>query len=265
MRLLDRGHIGEAHRRAGRRGLHHKLAQPVEVVHLRAHQAQDQLVVGRVEAGRVHDVRSVDGVDQIGDRHSRCLQQRRVGHHVKLRHLPALHQHRADAVDAIERRLQVVGGDLPELRLRNGVGGEAVAEDGKAGKGEPVGGDARRGRQRLLHLGQRRVHQLQRLHHVDIPVEEQAHFGRAAAGGGAHGLKAGNGVDRVLDGLRDGHFHLLDRHHAVVHADHDARKVGLGKDRDGHLEGQVDARHREQDGEEEDGARGPRQPERLLG
>ena len=51
------------------------------------------------------------------------------GHHVKLRHLAALHHHGADAVDAIQRRLQVVGGDLPELRLGNGVGGEAVAEN----------------------------------------------------------------------------------------------------------------------------------------
>ena len=43
---LDGGHVTEAHRRTGRRGLDHKLAQAGKVVHLRAHQAQDQLVIG---------------------------------------------------------------------------------------------------------------------------------------------------------------------------------------------------------------------------
>ena len=59
-RLLDRGHVGHAHGSAGGRGLHHQLAQFVGVVHLRAHQAQDQLVIGLVEAGRVHNVRGLN-------------------------------------------------------------------------------------------------------------------------------------------------------------------------------------------------------------
>ena len=96
----------------------------------------------------------------------------------------------------------------------------------------------RGGRQRLLHLAERRIHQLQRAEHVHVPVEEEADLGRAAAGGGAHGHQAGNAVDRVFDRLGDGDLHLLDRHDAVVHADDDARKIGLGKDRDRHLERQ---------------------------
>ena len=48
-----------------------------------------------------------------------CM-QRQVGHDVELGHLAALHDDGADAVDAVQRRLQVVGGDLPELRLRDG-------------------------------------------------------------------------------------------------------------------------------------------------
>ena len=86
---------------------------------------------------------------------------REIRDHVKLRHLAALHRHGADAEHAIERRLQVVGGDLPQLGLRDGVGGEAVAEDGKCGEGEPVGGDARRGGQRLLHLAEGRIDELE--------------------------------------------------------------------------------------------------------
>ena len=33
-------------------------------------------------------------------------------------------------------------------------------------------------------------------------------------------------VDGLLDGARDGHHHLVDGHHAVVHADQHARKIG---------------------------------------
>ena len=64
-----------------------------------------------------------------GDGHAGGLQQGQVRRDVKLRHLAALHEHRAHSRDAIQRRLQIVGGDLPEPRLRHGVGGEAVAED----------------------------------------------------------------------------------------------------------------------------------------
>ena len=70
---------------------------------------------------------------------------------MKLRHLAALHQHSADARHAIQRRLQIVGGNLPKLRLRNGIGGEAVAENWKRGEGKPVGGDLGCGWQRLFH------------------------------------------------------------------------------------------------------------------
>ena len=51
-----------------------------------------------------------------GDGDARGLHQREIRDDVKLRHLAALHQHRADAGDAIQRRLQIVGGNLPELR-----------------------------------------------------------------------------------------------------------------------------------------------------
>ena len=116
--------------------------------------------------------------------------KRQVGHHVILRHLAALHPHRAHAGHAVQRRLQIVGGNLPQPGLRNGIGCEAVAEDGEGGEGKPVGGDTRRRRQALRRLGQRRIHQLQRLDHVHVPVEEKAHFRRAAAGGRSHGEQA---------------------------------------------------------------------------
>ena len=173
---------------------------------------------------------------------------------MKFRHLAALHGHCAHAIDAVQRRLQIVDGDLPQLGLRHGIRREAVAEDRKGRKGQPVGGDLGRGRERLLHLIQRRIHQLELLKHVLVPVEEEADLRRAAAGSGAHILQPRNGIHSVLDGLGDGHLHLFYRHHAVVYADDHARKVSGRKDRDRHLEGQVDAGHCEHSRKKEDGA-----------
>ncbi len=190
--------------------------------------------------------------------------ERQVRDNLKLRNLPALYSYRAHAGDAIQRRLQVVVSDLPEARLRNCVGREAVAKYRKRRESEPIGGDVRCRRQFLLRLAERCIHQLQRLHHIHVPVEEQAHFGRAAAGCGANGFEAGHGVHRVLNGAGDRHLHLLHRHHAVIDADHDTRKVSLGKNGDGYLEGEIDACQREQAGEEKDGSRGPGQPEGTL-
>ncbi len=87
----------------------------------------------------------------------------------------------------------------------------------------------------MRNLGQGRVCQLQRAIHVNVPVEEEADFRRASAGVAAHGEQAWDAVDGVLDGLGDRDLHLLNRHHAVVDANDDARKVGIGKDRDGNL------------------------------
>ena len=57
--------------------------------------------------------------------------QRQVGDDVKLRHLAALHHHGADAVDAIQRRLQVVGGNLPKLHPAELIGAGVDAEGGR--------------------------------------------------------------------------------------------------------------------------------------
>ena len=173
----------------------------------------------------------------------------------------ALHGNRADAVDTIEGRLEVVCSDFPELSLRDSVRGEAVAEDGECGECEAIGGDAGGRGERLLDLAEGGVNQLEGGDHVLVPGEEQADFGRAAAGGGANSLKAGDGVDRVFNGLGDGDLHLLDGHDAVVDPDDDAGKVSSGKDRDGDLEREIDAGDGEDAGKEEDGARGTRQPE----
>ena len=79
-----------------------------------------------------------------------------VGDDVVLGDLAALDDDGADAVEAIEGRLELVGGEFPEAGLRDGVGGESVAEDGEGGEGEAVGGDDGGGGERLLRRGRRR-------------------------------------------------------------------------------------------------------------
>ena len=146
------------------------------------------------------------------------------------------------------------------------VGGEGVAEDGiEGGEGEAIGGDLRGGGEGLLDAGDGGVDELEGLEHVDVPVEEEADFGGAAAGGGADGDEAGDAVDGVFDGAGDGDFHLLDGHDAVVDADDDAGEVGLRKDGDGDAEGEVNAGDGEDGGEEENAARPAREPEGIFG
>ncbi len=186
-------------------------------------------------------------------------------HDVKLRHLAALHDDGAHSRNAVEGWLEIVGGNFPETRLGHGVRGETVAEDGKRGEGEAVGGDPDSGGEGLLDLAQRSVNELKLDDHVDVPVEEEADLGRSATGCGAHGHQAGNRVDGIFDGPGDHDFHLLDGHDTVVDADDDARKVGFREDGDGHLERQVNAGQGEDSSEEEDGASVVGQPEARLG
>ena len=127
--LLNGCHIGDVDGRACGRGLYYQMSKLICVVHLCTDEAQDQLMIGFVEAGRVHDIRSLDCIHKIGNGDTGAGKEREVGNDVELGNLAALDSDGADAGDAIERRLQVVGGDLPQLGLRDGVGGEAIAED----------------------------------------------------------------------------------------------------------------------------------------
>ena len=48
---------------------------------------------------------------------ARRLQPRQVRHNVELGNLAALHRYRAHPVDPVQRRFQIVGGDLPQPGL----------------------------------------------------------------------------------------------------------------------------------------------------
>ena len=158
--LLNGCHIGDVDGRACLRGLYYQMSKLICVVHLRTDEAQDQLMIGFVEAGRIHDIGSLDCIHKIGNGDTSGGKKRKVGNDVELGNLAALDRYGAHAGDAIEGRLQVVGGDLPQPGLRDSVGGEAIAEDGESRKCEPVRRDARGRGKCLLHLTQRCIDQL---------------------------------------------------------------------------------------------------------
>ena len=144
----DRRHVGNLHRNTRLRVLDDDLPELFGIVYLCVHQSEVQLMVLLQQAGRVDEVGAPHRVENVGDRDA-CRQQLRwIRSDVEFRLLSSLHQHRRDAVEAVQARLQFVGGHRPELGLRNRVGGEAVADDGKAGEGQAMRLDGGRRRQR---------------------------------------------------------------------------------------------------------------------
>ena len=88
---------------------------------------------------------------------------RRIDGDVEFRLLPSLDQDARHASQAVEPRLDVVGGQFPEIRLRNCVGREAVTDDREARKIEAMGLDLCGRRQAALDARDGSVDHLQRL------------------------------------------------------------------------------------------------------
>ena len=91
--------------------------------------------------------------------------------------LPTLDDNPCHAGQSIEPRLDVVGREFPQIGLRNFIGREAVADDGETRKIHPIGFDFRGRRKAALDARHGGVDHLQRLDHVDIPVEEEIDVG----------------------------------------------------------------------------------------
>src|SRR5262249_37034469 len=84
-------------------------------------------------------------------------------------------------------------------------------------------------RQRALHPRQGCIHQLQRAVHVHVPLEEEVDFGGAAAGDRPQVIEPLHRIDGFLKRPRDRDQHLVDRHHAIIHAHYDAREIRFWK------------------------------------
>ncbi len=117
------------------------------------------------------------------------------------------------------------------------------------------------GRRQLTgDFGQRRIDKLERLKHVDLPVEEQINLRGPAAGDGTDGFQPLHAVDRLLYRTRDRDHHLIDGHHAVVNADHDARKIRGRKNRNRNIECLISSDQRNHNNEKDHGAGVVREP-----
>jgi len=95
----------------------------------------------------------------------------------------------------------------------------------------------RRWRQGRGHLRKARLHKLERLNNIDIPVEEKTYLRRSTRSFRLDALDAGDTVHRFFDRTGDGDKGLRRRGYAVINDDYDARKIGGGKNRDGQLHG----------------------------
>jgi hypothetical protein len=105
-------HIGNAPERR-RAWSSPPVAQLFGVVHLRSHQPQDQLVIGLVKPGESTMFDAWMALTRSGMVTPEAC-SRQVGNDMKLRHLAALHGTVLTPWHAIQRRLQIVGGDLPK-------------------------------------------------------------------------------------------------------------------------------------------------------
>ena len=70
-------------------------------------------MIAAEQARRIDQVRVIDGVQNVLQRHVRAQHSRGIGRHLKFRHLSALNQHAGDAIQPIQPRLQIIGRKFP--------------------------------------------------------------------------------------------------------------------------------------------------------
>ena len=193
---------------------------------------------------RIDQVCFLQCVQNVSNRDVGGEQFRRLERDVKLGLLSALHQHRGDTIQPVQPRFHLVGSAFPELGLRHGIRGEAVAHDGEAGERHPVRNHSGGWRQFSLNPRDRCIYVLQRLEHVHIPIKKQIDFRRTATGNGTNFLQSRNAVHGFLDRTGDCDHHLINRHYAVVDGDQDSRKIGFWENRDWNGKGKISSKQR---------------------
>src|SRR5712692_1455294 len=153
----DRGrnfrNIAETNGNARCRGLHNNLADLLGRSNLAADEAENQLMIALNETGGVDEVRAANGIENVVDGNAGREEARGLGRHLKFGDAATLNENGGDAIEPVDARLEVVSGNFPKLVLRNGVGGQAVTEDGKRGESEAMGFDLGGGRQFRLQAG----------------------------------------------------------------------------------------------------------------
>src|SRR6516164_4054257 len=245
------GDVTEANGDSVARCLYDDLGNLLRCTNLAADETQHKLVLVFEQAGRIDQVGATNGVENVRDGDTGRVKPRRIGSDLKLGDASALHQDGGDAVQAIDARLEIVGGNFPEFVLGNAVRRQAVADDGKGSKRQAMGFDLGARGKFGLEAGDNGVDALQRKDHVGLPVEEEIDFSRTAARNGDDFLQAGNTVYSFFERAGNRDQHLIDRHDTVVDSDEDAWKVGVRKNGDRDAEGEISTNERKADGQEQ--------------
>ncbi len=176
-RIFDRSHVPQVNRCPACCAFNNETGHLIGRVDLAAHQAENEFMTALEEAGGVDQVRELDAVEDVTDSDAGGDERGWIGGDLDVGYLVALHDDGADAVEAVQRGLQLVGRDLPQLRHGDRVRREAVAQDRERGEGKAVGCDDGSVGQCLANFGEGGVDQLEGPEHIDIPVEEEADFG----------------------------------------------------------------------------------------
>ena len=113
-------------------------------------QPEEELVVAGQQTGRIDDVRAIDGGQNIRNRHVGTQHLRGIDRHVDFRLLAPLDEDTGHPVQPVQARLELIGCQLPELRLRNLIGRETVTNDWETREIEAMSLDLGRGRETAL-------------------------------------------------------------------------------------------------------------------
>jgi len=105
--------------------------------------AEKELVVAREKPGGIDQIGAVDRIQDVLEGHAGAKHLRGIGRYLKFGNLAALNEHARDTVEAVQARLEIIGGNLPQLGLRDCFRCEAISQDREAGEIEAMGFDSR--------------------------------------------------------------------------------------------------------------------------
>ena len=169
----DGSDVADAHRNASCCCLDDDVRDLLWCAHLAVDETQDELVIFLQQSRRIDQVGATNCFENVRHGDAGDKQLCGIRDDVELGFLPSLNDNRRNAVKPIQAWLDFVSRHLPQLGGLHGVGRKAITNDGETGEGHAMRFDLRRGRQLCLHARKCGVDILQRLEHVDIPVEEE--------------------------------------------------------------------------------------------
>ena len=120
-RRRDSRDVTEAEGNASGRSLDHNLSNLFRSAHLPADETQYELMTMLDQARRIDEIRAFDGVQDVRDGNPRSKEACRIRCDLKFGNAAALYDDCRNAIEPVEARLKVVGGNLPQFVRRQRV------------------------------------------------------------------------------------------------------------------------------------------------